>query len=104
MSTLRSERIHRERVSLFWPIVLIGAGIILLMDMQGMLVNQPLLLLANYWPVIFIVAGVELIFSKSGNVAKVVSALLGVLVVAGAIWLLTSPDVVLTLPVYYSVR
>jgi len=104
METLRSERIHRERVSLFWPIVLIGAVIILLMDMQGMLVNRPLVLLATYWPVIFIVAGIELIFSRSGNLAKVVSAVLGVLVVAGAIWLLTSPDIMLQLPVYFNIN
>jgi hypothetical protein len=104
MNTLRSERVRRERVSLFWPIMLIGAGIILLMDMQGLLVNRPLLLLATYWPVLLIVGGIELIFSGRGNLTKGVSALLGVLVVAGAIWLLTSPDIVLQLPVYYNMR
>jgi len=34
----------------------------------------------------------------------VVSAVLGVLVVAGAIWLLTSPDIMLQLPVYFNIN
>jgi hypothetical protein len=104
MSTMRSERRWRTRTSLFWPILLIGAGIILLMDMQGLLVNRPLALLATYWPVLFIVAGIELLLPREGWLSKAVTALMGVVIVAGAIWMLTSPTIVLQMPIYFNLN
>lgn len=101
-SEMRAERAERREASLFWPIVLIGAGIIVLMELQGMLVNSPLMLLANCWPVLLIVAGVELLLPPNRALRMVVTALMGVLVVAGALWLLTTPAVVMQWPAFYN--
>jgi hypothetical protein len=82
---------ERRSVSLFWPIVLIGAGIVLLLGNAGRLTQDPLELLVQYWPVIFILIGVDVLFSRTGWIGAVVSGLLGVVVVAGAIAYLTAP-------------
>lgn len=83
---------------LFWPIILIGAGVILLMENQGMLVNNPLALLGAYWPVIFILIGVDIIFSRTGILGTIVSGVMGLAVVGGAIVALTTPGLVIGAP------
>lgn len=83
---------------LFWPIVLIGAGVVLLMDNQGMLVNRPLALLGAFWPVIFILIGVDIIFSRMGILGTIVSGLMGLAVVGAAIVALTAPGLTIEAP------
>jgi len=82
---------HHHAANLFWPIVLIGAGVILLMANNGMVSQDPLAVLVQFWPVLFIVWGVEIIFARSSWLGTLVSALLGLAVVAGAIAYLTQP-------------
>ncbi|MGE5138919.1 MAG: LiaF transmembrane domain-containing protein [Rudaea sp.] len=74
----------RRAPSLFWPVVLIGAGVIWLLFNLGMLTVNPWLVLWRFWPVLLIVAGVEILAGRNWF-GSIVSALLGVLVVAAAI-------------------
>jgi uncharacterized membrane protein YphA (DoxX/SURF4 family) len=81
----------RRAVNLFWPIVLIGAGVILLMANAGIVTHDPLVMFLQYWPVLLIVGGIDLIFSRTRVVGTIVSAVLGVVVVLGAMAYLTAP-------------
>ncbi len=89
---------RRRSVSLFWPIALIGIGLGALLNNTGRLVNDPLMLLAQYWPVLLIAAGVELIFQWTGWLGTLVSALVGLVVAGGAIYILMTPGMVTQTP------
>lgn len=85
-STRRTdEPFHREYRSLFWPILLIGAGIVLLLVNMGVLPAFPFWQLWRLWPVLLIVAGLDILFARR---VPLVGALLGVVVVAGVVILL----------------
>ena len=92
-TSVNSPDVKRQRsaADLFWPIVLIGAGLILLMANAGMVTRDPVMVLVQFWPVLLIVWGVEIIFSRTGMIGTLVSAVLGLAVVAGAIAYLTMP-------------
>jgi len=87
-------RRRRRSVSLFWPIALIGIGVAALLNNAGRLVNDPLMLLAQYWPVLLIAAGIELLFQRTGWLGTLVSALVGLVVTGGAIYVLMTPGMV----------
>lgn len=77
--------------NLFFPILLIGAGVILLLTNLGVVTQDPVLLLVQFWPLLLIIAGVQLFFARTGVLSTVVSAILGLAVVAGAVLYLTLP-------------
>jgi hypothetical protein len=56
------------------------------------------MLLAQYWPVLLIAAGIELIFQRAGWLGTLVSALIGLAVAGGAIYLLMTPGMVTQAP------
>lgn len=74
----------RDR-SLFWPIVLIGAGIIWLLANFNVIPDVNLGLLVRLWPLFLIAAGFELLLGR-GN--PVVGGLMGLLTVGIAVALL----------------
>ncbi len=99
MNTANTLQSPHRAVSVFWPIVLIGAGVLWLMANQGIALRNPFELLLLFWPVLLVVAGIELLFNRTGMVGTFVSALLGIGVVAGAIFYLTTPGEFVT-PTY----
>jgi hypothetical protein len=64
--------------NLFWPIVLIGAGLIFLLGNLGIVQPANLSILARFWPVILILIGLDILF---GRRSSWVGALLGLFVV-----------------------
>ena len=82
---------RRDHVSLFWPVMLIGIGIIFLLANSGQLTHDPVALLVQFWPVIFVVIGIDLLFARTGWIGALVSALLALLIVGGAIVYLITP-------------
>lgn len=90
MNTAKTLESPREAPNLFWPVVLIGAGVVILMSNLGMLLHNPVVLLP-FWPVLLIVAGIEIIFARTGVLGTLVSAALGLAVVLGALWYLNLP-------------
>lgn len=101
MNTTKTIVHPRPAVSVFWPIVLIGVGIIWLMANQGIIVRNPFELVLRFFPVLFIVAGCQILFGRTGFLGTLVSAALGVAVVVGAMFYLTTPGE-LPLPAWFN--
>jgi hypothetical protein len=75
----------RDRPALFWPLVLIGLGALLLADNLGWLPAGLWPALAQLWPVLIILLGLDLLFGRrsAGRVSAVL--VVGGLLVAGAL-------------------
>jgi hypothetical protein len=71
-----------KRTSFFWPIVLIGAGVILLLRNLGILQAFNFSALLRLWPLILVVIGLDMIF---GHKSPWVGGLIGLITVAAAI-------------------
>ncbi|MHB9033738.1 MAG: LiaI-LiaF-like domain-containing protein [Anaerolineae bacterium] len=82
--------------SFFWPIILIGVGVVWLLINLGLVQVSSLNYLARFWPVILILVGLDIIFSRRFALIGAILGLLTVgLVVAalllGGSWLATLP-------------
>ena len=73
----------RQQHSIFWPIVLIAAGIIFLLSNIGVLSSGVGELLGTYWPLIFVAAGLDGIFKREGWVGSIILIGLGTVLVLG---------------------
>ena len=80
-----SDNHPRRYRSLFWPLVLIGVGVVWLLVNLGVLSVNNLNLLLNLWPLLLVGIGLDLIF---GRRSPVVGAVIGVLLVAAVVALL----------------
>jgi len=76
---LRMGKPEGERVDLFWPVLMIGIGVLASLAYLDQVPTENLWALVNLWPLLLIVAGVGLLFR---NRSPLIGALLGVLVVA----------------------
>ena len=82
--------------SMFWPVILIGVGVIWLLSNLGLLPAASIAWLLNLWPLILIVIGIDLLF---GRRSPVVGGLLGLIVVGAVIFALAfAPALGLKLP------
>ena len=77
---------QRRGVRLFWPIVLIGVGAILLLSNLGVIKGDPWAIIFQLWPVLLIALGLEILFGRSTGWGAVVSALLGLALVGSVLW------------------
>lgn len=85
----------RQR-SLFWPVVLIGIGVILLMANLNIITTANLAALAALWPLLLVALGLEILF---GRRSTLVSGLIALLMVGAVIFILVAgPKVGLNLP------
>jgi hypothetical protein len=75
-------------VRLFWPIVLIGVGSILLLTNLGVIHGNPWSIIFQLWPVLLIALGLEILLGGSTGWRAVMSALLGLALVGGILWIL----------------
>ncbi len=88
--------VTQKRVSLFWPVVLIGTGAILLLRNLGYLPEFNWSVLLKLWPLVLVVIGLDLLF---GHRAPWVGGLIGLLTVAAAIaFLYYSPALGISTP------
>jgi hypothetical protein len=71
------------RPSLVWPVLLIGAGVLLLLREFGYLGLDLGQLLWRYWPILLILVGIDLLFGRRSPLTTLLSVLLVVLVVGG---------------------
>ena len=79
---------QQRGVRLFWPIVLIGVGSILLLTNLGVIHGNPWTIIFQLWPVLLIALGLEILLGGSTGWRAVVSALLGLALVGGILWIL----------------
>lgn len=76
---------NRSYRSLFWPIVLIGVGIIWLLGAMGVIPNVNWAMLASLWPLILIVIGLDILIGRRSAVG---GAIVGIITVAAVAFLL----------------
>lgn len=81
---------HRRGIRLFWPIILIGVGAILLFSNLGLIKGNPWTIIFQLWPVLLIALGLEILFGGATGWRAVVSALLGLALVGGILWILVA--------------
>lgn len=85
----------RQR-SLFWPILLIGVGVILLLSNLNIITTANVEALLALWPLLLVALGLEILF---GRRSTLVSGLIGLLMVGAVIFILVAgPRVGLNLP------
>src|SRR3972149_730312 len=78
------------RPNLFWPIVLIGAGVIFLLNNTGVITGNPWPVILNLWPVLLIVAGLDILLGRQSSAGPAIGAILGLLLVGGVLGVLTA--------------
>jgi len=71
--------------SLFWPVVMLGAGVIWLLSNLNIIPTENLWLLLQLWPVLFIIAGLDMLFARR---LPLLGAVLGLFVIAGVVLIL----------------
>ena len=76
---------NRSYRSLFWPIVLIGIGVVWLLGAMGVIPNINWGMLASLWPLILIVIGLDILIGRRSTAG---GAIVGLLAVAAVVVLL----------------
>ncbi len=79
---------YQRGIRLFWPIILIGVGSILLLNNLGVIKGNPWTIIFQLWPVLLIALGLEILFGGATGWRAIVSALLGLALVGGVLWIL----------------
>jgi hypothetical protein len=74
-----------RRPSLVWPLILIGAGVLFLLQNFNLLPPGTLAALIQLWPILLILLGLDMLIGRRSTLGAVVMLLIGVLVVAGAL-------------------
>ena len=80
-----------ERQSIVGPILLIGLGVIFLLNNLGVLAWHSWGTLLRLWPVLLIAWGIELIFGDDSIWGQLIAAVLIVAMLVGAVWLTAAP-------------
>ena len=76
---------RRRLPSLFWPILLIGAGVVMLLSNLGYLPWSSWNILWRLWPLLLVAVGVDLLIGRRSTLGAILSGLLILLLVGGAI-------------------
>ena len=76
---------RRRMPSAFWPLVLIGAGVLLLLTNMGYVPWQSWSVLWRLWPLLLIALGIDVLIGHRSAIGAIVSGLLILLLVGGAI-------------------
>jgi len=86
MSDVQESRVHKpRRPSLFWPIVIIGAGVALLLSNLGYLPWASWNVLWRLWPLLLVALGIDLLIGRRSVVGAIVSGVLILALVGGAL-------------------
>jgi hypothetical protein len=88
----RSRPEQSRRVSLIGPVILIGLGVIFLLNTLGLLAWSVWEVIFRLWPILLIAAGLEIILNRLSAWGSLLALVLTVVILAGAVWLLR-PDI-----------
>jgi hypothetical protein len=83
-----SKRVHgprRHPPSLFWPIIIIGAGVVLLLSNLNYLPWSSWNILWRLWPLLLVALGIDLLIGRRSTIGAIVSSVLILALVGGAI-------------------
>lgn len=81
-----------RRVNLVGPVILIGLGVIFLLNNMGVLAWSVWEVIFRLWPILLIAAGLEIILSRLSAWGSLLALVLTVAILAGALWML-GPDI-----------
>jgi hypothetical protein len=81
----KARKPRRRPASLFWPIVIIGAGVALLLSNLGYLPWASWNILWRLWPLLLIALGIDLLIGHRSIFGAIISAVLILALVGGAI-------------------
>ena len=84
----RPGRSHHRSPSFFWPLVLIGAGVLLLLSNLGFVSWESWNLVWRLWPLLLIGLGIELLVGRRSTLGAIVSGALILCLIGGAIALI----------------
>jgi hypothetical protein len=82
----------RRRVSLVGPVILIGLGVVFLLNNMGLLAWSVWEVIFRLWPILLIALGLEIILSRLSAWGSLLALVLTVAILAGALWLI-GPDI-----------
>jgi hypothetical protein len=80
----------RRSVSLVGPLILIGLGVIFLLNTMGVLAWSVWEVVFRLWPILLIAAGLEIILNRFSAWGSLLALVLTVAILAGVLWLLRS--------------
>lgn len=78
-------RSRRRYPSVFWPMLLIGAGTLLLLRNLGFISWESWQALGRFWPVLLIAWGIEMLFGRRSWFGSLISAGLIILLLVGVV-------------------
>lgn len=81
---------RKSTVSFFWPIIIIGAGVVWLLNNLNIIPSENLWILLRLWPALLIVAGLNVVFARR---LPLLGALFGLLVMASVVYILLKGNV-----------
>jgi hypothetical protein len=81
----QNKNIRKPYRSFFWPVVLLGAGVIWLLSNLKLIPTENLWILLRLWPVLLVVVGLDMLFARR---LPLVGVMLGLLVIAGVVFIL----------------
>jgi hypothetical protein len=74
----------RRSLSLFWPLVLVSVGVLLLLSNLGYLPGASWNLLWRLWPLLLIALGIDVLIGRRSLVGAIVSGVLILMLIGGA--------------------
>ena len=77
-----------RRVSLVGPVILIGLGVVFLLNSLGLLAWSVWEVIFRLWPILLIALGLEIILSRLSTWGSLLALALTVAILAGGVWLL----------------
>jgi hypothetical protein len=80
----------RRRVSLVGPVILIGLGIVFLLNNLGILDWNIWDVVFRLWPVLLIAAGLEVLIGRRSALGSLLALVLTLALVAGVVWLVST--------------
>lgn len=75
----------RRPPSFLWPLVLIGAGVLLLLSNLGYVPWQAWTVLWRLWPLLLIAAGIDLLIGRRSMFGAIISGILILTLICGAV-------------------
>lgn len=82
---------RRGTPGVIFPILLIGIGVVVLLDNLGV-IGMSWGVLLRFWPVLLIILGLDVIFGRRSHFGRLVVALAALVAIGGLLWVSSSPE------------
>jgi len=83
---MEQPRYYRRRGGFVWPLILISAGVIFLLNNMGLLSWGVWDALWRMWPVLLIAIGLDILFGRRSAIGSLIALVLILAVIGGAVW------------------